>query len=76
MTIITDVSTLYISSPKIQSCNEVAKYLHAIGVNCFIGYAMYSDNKSLSDGCVITLSNKNSDEIKRIYDPLKKRYDL
>jgi hypothetical protein len=76
MTIVTDTFTLHISSPKIQSCNEVAKYLHAVGINCFVGYSMYSDNKSLTNGCSITVPKQNSDEIKRIYDPLKRRYDL
>jgi len=67
---------LSISSQKIESCNEVAKYLNLIGIECFTVYNTTSHNNKIENGCNITFPGMDKKGLKETWPMLKKRYDL
>lgn len=69
-------TVLSISSSKIESCNEVAKYLNALGIECFTVYNTTSNNNKIENGCNITFPNMEKEKLGITWPLLKQRYDL
>ena len=67
---------LSISSPKIESCTEVAKYLHALDINCHVVYNNTVIDGDIETGCNIVIPGVEKKEVKKLWPCLKKRYDL
>ena len=69
-------TVLSISSQKIESCTEVAKYLNAIGIECSTVYNTTSHMNNIETGCNITFPRISKKQIKETWPLLKQRYKL
>ena len=69
-------TTLSISSQKIESCTEVAKYLNAIGIECFTVYNTTAHMGKIENGCNITFPRISKKTIVDTWPLLKQRYGL
>lgn len=69
-------SVLSISSDNIESCNEVAKYLNAVGIECFTVYNTTAHMGKTENGCNITLPRVTKNQVKETWPLLKQRYKL
>ena len=69
-------SVLSISSDRIESCNEVAKYLNVMGIECFTVYNTTSHKNKIENGCNISFHKMDKKDINSTWDLLKKRYKL
>ena len=75
------VSKLYISSPNINSCKDVALFLQTCGIVCSVATnhsIILSNGKyTLETGCNIKLPDTIPTDIdKKIWKPLKKTFNL
>ena len=70
------MATLSISSYKVESCNEVAKYLCALDINCNVVYNTTVINGNIEPGCNIILVDNNKKQIEKLWPCLKQRYNL